>query len=110
MTETYARGTKTHKVNSAHLTTGMRVLTGIAGEGYRKKDGSYGWRPRADGALAPATNKTGSTVRTVASVEPRMVAASGYYRRAARLYVVTFTDGTSVDGAAPVQTWHVLDQ
>lgn len=86
MSETYTRGTKTHKVTSASLQPGTVLLTTAANE---------------RGDVGVAEKKTGAILRTVERTQRSM---PGQYERTTRIYV-HFTDGTRSGRCAPSQTW-----
>ncbi|HEX6685533.1 MAG TPA: hypothetical protein VF062_22350 [Candidatus Limnocylindrales bacterium] len=83
----YTRGTDTVRITSTRLRPGNAVLTATDDHG-----------------LYPARTRTGSIVRTVASVGPW---TGGRYRKGGRLTVL-FDDGTHAPNLAAHQTWAVL--
>lgn len=92
MTNTYQRGTKTRKINTARLKPGDVLLTA-----------HYGITP--DDVVEVARAKTGAILRTVEEVED--TEPQPYERQVRR--IVRFTDGTRSVRIAPIQTWHALD-
>lgn len=88
----YSRGSKTARIKTARIPIGARLLTHL----------------NADGGVRVAPKKTGAIVRVVEEIIPERTAATGFYRRAGRVYTVKFTDGTESRNNAPIQTWDAL--
>ena len=91
-TAPYVRGTATVRITTARLRPGNALLTEA---------------DERTGQLYPARTRTGSTVRTVASVGP-WTGVSGNLNFRGRRLTVLFTDGTHAPNLAAHQTWAVL--
>lgn len=95
----FPRGSKTTRVKTARVTVGDRLLT---------RNYSPAGNAGSPGQVFPTESKTDAIVRVVESKEFQLHQGHGFHGRAGRTYTIFFTDGTKVEGLAPIFTWHAL--